>query len=392
MKILIIIIISFFLSLTLRGQSGIKPVLDEIQENNTALSALRQQMGADSILNRTGLYLANPELEVGWFSGSPGDMGDKTTLSLVQSFHFPTAYIHKSRIAGARDAQLGWEYERQSRDIHLEAHLLCLQVVYLNALWREYEQRLEHAGRIAHAYASMLEAGETNILEHNKARLNLLNLQKEAEKIQIQRQSLLQQLEGMNGGKPIILEDDSFDEIMVPADFEQWFLQARQQNPSLQWLLKEAEISQRQVKLQRAMSLPSFSVGYASEELPHERFRGVVVGMSIPLWENKNTVRHAQARSVALESITEDRLLQFYNTLKQHHATALSLQSTVAEYKSLLQSVDSSALIERAWDEGEINLTQFILELSYYYQSADNILEMEWELQQAMAMLNQFLD
>jgi outer membrane protein TolC len=392
MKTLSIIVFQVLIFTAAFPQNNVERVLVEVEKNNTGLAALQMQLDAQSISNRTGIYLSNPEFEYAWFAGSPEGIGNKTNISLRQQFDFPTAYVHKTRIATARNEQLLLEYENQRRELLHETRLICLELIHANARAQELRKRLQHAQRMANAYETMLDAGETNIIEHNKAKLNLLDQKKQAERNEIMRQALLDKLAGLNGGMQINLADTEFYPVSVSEDFEQWYLQAEDRNPVLKWLSQEIEISQKQEKLQKALNLPGFNAGYVSEMLTLEKFRGFAIGVSIPLWENKNTVRYAKAHTSALQSSEQDQKLQFYNHLKAQHAQAVSLNASHQEYKMLLQSIDNTGLLARAWEQGEISLTNYLLELSFYYQSVDNLVEMELELHQTLAGLNKYLD
>ncbi|MBE0662771.1 MAG: TolC family protein [Bacteroidales bacterium] len=391
-KFLLLITFTFLMCVNAFAQNSVECVLAEVEKNNTGLAALQMQLDAQSISNKTGIYLQNPEFEYAWFAGNPDGIGNKTNISLRQQFDFPTAYLHKTRIANARNDQLLLEFENQRRELLFEARLICLELINANIRAQEIGKRLQHAERMANAYETMFDAGETNIIELNKAKLNFLGLQNQAERIEITRQSLQNKLAGLNGGIQIQLADTSFYPISLSEDFEQWYVQAEERNPVLKWLSQEIEINRKQEKLQKALSLPGFNTGYVSEILTLEKFRGFAIGISIPLWENKNTVRYTKAHTSALQGSEHDKKLQFYNQLKAQHAQALSLNASLQEYERLLQSIDNTKLLARAWEQGELSLTNYLLELSYYYQSVDNLLEMELELYQTLAGLNKYLD
>ncbi len=390
MKTLPVFIVLMFLYLSAAPQSGISHILQEVRKNNTGLKALQQQLGADSLSFRTGIFPGNPDFEFAYSFGRPENLGNKVNISFVQSFDFPTAYTHRNRIAQSSIEQLSQIYEKQVRELLLQARLISLNIIYLNALSAEYEKRLTHARQMVDAYTRMFEAGQSGILELNKVKLNFLNLKKETEQISIDRQALLQQLQALNGGIEIELNETSFDVVIIPLDFAQWYENTARHIPYLQWLKMEADISRKQEKLQAALNLPGLSAGYVSEEFSFESFRGFVVGISIPLWENKNKLKHIKAKTHAIEILLFDQELQAYNYLKQHHSSALSIQSTLNEYKPLVQSVDSSELLRKSWEEGELSLTGYLLELSYFYESVENTLKLEWELNKAAAILNQF--
>jgi hypothetical protein len=71
--------------------------------------------------------------------------------------------------------------------------------------------------------------------------------------------------------------------------------------------------------------------------------------LSIPLWENKNKVKYAEANSQALESSAADNKIQLYNHLKALHTKTIALQKNVNEYRASLLAYDSSELSKKRW-------------------------------------------
>ncbi|HAQ20299.1 MAG TPA: transporter [Prolixibacteraceae bacterium] len=389
-RIILIISISAF-SFPLFAQNTVDQVLTEVEKNNTTLVALRKSVDAEKIRNKTGIYLQNPEVAFNYLWGSPSIIGNRTDFSISQTFDFPTAYGFKNQISDLKNEQTELEYQKQLKAILLKTSLVCYDLIYANALLAELRKRVEYAQSIAISYQLKFEKGETNILEYNKAQLNHLNISKELESIGIERNALLAELTGLNGGQAVDFTSSVFQITGVPMDFEQWYLLAEQKNPTLSWLKKEIEISLKQTGLNRAMVLPKLHAGYMSEKVVGQQFQGVTVGMTIPLWENKNKVKYAEANSQALESIAADNKIQFYNRLKALHTKTIALQKNVNEYRSSLVSYDSSELSKKALDQGEISLINYLMEFSLYYQSINKLLELERDMNKTMAELNQYM-
>ena len=392
MKTIITALISIIaLNSYLFSQSKIESILIEIEKNNTTLSAIQKGAEADKLGNKTGIYLQNPEVEFNYLWGNPSAIGNRTDFSLKQSFDFPTAYGYKNQISEMKNEQVELEYQKQRMELLLESRLILNDLVYVNALKSELSKRIIHAQSIASSYKSKFDIGETNILEYNKAHLNLLNLSKEMELLNIERGALLGELTRLNGGDFIDFTDSLFQVTAIPADFEQWYIQAEQSNPLLNWLKKEIEISQKQVSMNRALSLPKLQAGYMSESIVGQEFQGVTVGLSIPLWENKNTIKYSKANAIAIDNIATDKKMQLYNHLRVLHTKAIGLQNNHADYESRLLSFDNSELLKKALDKGEITLIDYILELSIYYASRNKLLELEREMNRTVAELNQYM-
>lgn len=386
-----IVLLLLFSSFSMFAQNTIENVVKEIETNNTTLVALRKSVDARKIGNKTGIFLQNPNVAFNYLWGNPTQIGNRTDFSVSQTFDFPTAYSYKSQISELKNEQAELEYQRQLMNVQLKTRLVCYDLIYTNALHKELTKRVGYSESIAKSYRSKFENGESNILDNNKAQLNLLNVSKELEAIEIERNALLSELAMLNGGQTVVFNDCEFKLMEIPLDFDQWFLMAEQKNPTFGWLKKEIEISQKQTGLNRAMSWPKLQTGYMSETVVGQQFQGVTVGMTIPLWENKNTVKYAEANSQAMESMATDNKVQFYNHLKAIHSKGIALQKNANEYRSGLRDFDNSELLKKALDKGEISLINYITELSLFYNSVNKLLELERDMNKTLAELNQYM-
>ncbi len=390
-KILITLLFMVAFSTSVYPQSIVDEVLLEIEKNNTTLAALRSHIEAEKIGNKTGLFLDNPELGFNYLWGNPSGMGNRTDLSITQSFDFPTVYKYQNQISDIRNEQADLEYEKNRIDLLFEARFLLYDLISLNAFKVELVKRVHNAEKIASSYGSKLEAGETNILEFNKAQLNLLNAKQGLVQMEIERSFMLSELKGLNGGKPVIFDEALYESPDLPSDFEQWYLKAEQNSIVLNQMNHEVRLSQKHQQLSKAESFPKLQAGYMSEKVTDEQFGGLTLGMSIPLWEYNNTVKLAKAELATKEAIVDDYKLQYNNRLKSLHTKAMELNKTVEDYRSDLSRYNNSSLLQKALDQGEITLIDYLMELSYYNDSVDKLLKMEKELNRSIAELYRYM-
>ncbi len=372
------------------AQTPVETVLTEIEKNNTTLLALKQRAEAETLGNKSGIYLPNPEAEFNYLWGSPGIIGTRTDFSIQQSIDFPTSYRFKSQIADLKNEQIQLEYRKAWYSIRLQAKLLCFDVIYYNALIGELTKRNADARQIAQSYQSKFDVGETNILEYNKAQLNLLNAGKTLESALLERNTQLAELTRLNGGIAVEITQKEFEPVIFPSGFDHWVSQAESQNPVLAWIQKESEISRKQEGLTKALALPKLQAGYMSESVVGQQYQGISVGMSIPLWEDKNRVKYAKAQSLALERLAEDSKVQVINQIKALYEKAEALQHSVAGYREGLRQYANAGFLITALDKGEISLIHYISEISFYYESISNLLSLERDLHIIDAELNQF--
>jgi len=387
MRKLIISILLISLGVAAQAQSGYETVLQQIEANNTTLAALRQQTEADKLGNRTGLTPVNPEVEFNYLWGNPSVIGNRTDMSVTQTFDFPTAYAHRSKIANLQNTNAELSYKAERLNVLLSAKQACIELVYYNALLKEYAVRLQNADRIAQACKIKLDKGETNILEYNKAQLNFTAVQAEIAQMDAERTALLSELKRLNGGKEIQNSEFKIQNSMLPVNFEEWYATAESKSPVLQYVRGQIEIGQQQIKLNRAMGLPKFSAGYMSEKVVGEHFQGVTVGMSIPLWENKNRVKQAKAQTQATEAMLEDSKVQFYNRLQTLYFKTAALQQNAQKVRQSLTDNNNEPLLKKALDAGEISLLNYLLEIEFYYNAINKALEAERDFELAAAEL-----
>lgn len=387
MRTIIITMLVLFAGITLNAQNNINRVLSSIEENNTTLKALREQAEADKLQNKTGIFLDNPEVGFNYLWGSPTDIGNRTDFSVSQTFDIPTITGMKSRLANGKNNLVEWQYKADRMNILLEAKQYCIELVYYNSLLKELYLRLEHAQTIAKGYKDRMDRGDVSILEYNKVNLNLSTIQGEISRMEVEREALFAQLKRLNGGIEVVFNDSDYGNRELPLNFDEWYVQAEDKNPILAYVRNEIEVSQKQVSLSKAMNLPKFTAGYMSEKVVGQRYQGVSLGISIPLWSNKNQVKQAKAAVAAAQSREADTKQQFYSQLQIQYSKAMGLKTTADKYRQSLANVNNTILLKKALDAGEISLLDYMVEMGLYYDNVNQTLAAERDYQLAFAEL-----
>lgn len=371
----------------LHAQNSISQVLELIEQNNTTLKTLQKDVEAQKLGNKTDIFLPGPEVEFNYLWGNPSQMGKRKDFGVSQSFDWSALSGIKRNLADKQNALVELQYKAERQTVLLQAQQLCLDLIYYNALHLQLEERLEHARTIAEIYEKRLKRGESNILELNKAKLNLSTLEGEMARIETEQNTLLYSLKQLNGGHDVALNEVSYDTELLPASFENWYHEAEQKNPVLGYVKQQIEVSKQEVRLNKSMNLPQLSAGYMSEKTMGERFHGVTLGVSIPLWANKNKVKQAKA-SVQAAQMKETEVKQmFYNQLQSLFNRAEHLQQTAARYRQSLASFNSMELLRKALDAGQISLLDYMVEMSLYYDNINETLAAERDCAKAKAEL-----
>lgn len=362
-------------------------VLREVEQNNTTLKALRQSADAQKIENLTGIMLEDPEIGFSYLWGGPAAIGNRQDVSVTQTFDFGTLAGMKRKVAQEKNSLVEWEYLSQRMEILLEAELLCIELTHLNALTAVLEERAGNAATIAENQRSKLEHGEGNILEYNNSLLELGNAENSLAAVKAQQEAALSRLAGLNGGCRTGFTATDYAQEPFPADFDSWYAEAQSRNPVLAYVRGEIELSRKELTLSKTGNLPSLSVGYMGEFTLGQRYQGVSLGVSIPLWSNARRVRQAKAAVQAAQSREADAKQQFYSKLEAQYTLASSLKEVAENSRRTLDSADNRTLLRKALDEGEISMQDYLVSLGFYYDALERTMNAELEYHKAVAEL-----
>lgn len=367
----------------------ISSVLATIEQNNTTLQAMRRTTEAQQLENRTDLALADPEIGYSYSWGNPVAVGNKQNVSVKQTFDMATLSGLKGKVAGEKDKLAEWQYRTGRMDILLEAKLQCLDLIYYNAMLDELATRLGHAETIAAMQKKRLESGEGNQLEYNNVMLNLSTLKSRITLMEAERQAVVAMLTRLNGGRPLALTRSTYARIHMPANFDDWYACVEARNPALACTGQEIEVSRRELSLSKTRNLPTVSLGYEGEfENSGNRHQGIAVGMSIPLWSNRNRVRQASAAVRAAEARHKDARWQWRGDLEILYRRTRGLEEAAEAYSTALEECNNCHLLEQALDEGEISVLDYLVAISLYYDAVDKSLDAERAYQKAYAELS----
>jgi outer membrane protein TolC len=180
MKQLTLYIISCFFIFKGITQSDVDRVLKEVETNNKSIQSNKKYWEARRAEFKTGLTPYDPQVEYDYLFGSPAGAGNQRDFSVTQRLDFPSTYKRKKQLSNQQISQTSLQQSVYRQDILLEAKLISLQIIYLNKKALELNRRLANTKQLVQDYQKKLDKGDVIILEVNKAKLQLLNIQNEA--------------------------------------------------------------------------------------------------------------------------------------------------------------------------------------------------------------------
>ena len=388
-RIAIYIVAHLFL-MTGFAQSNIDLILMQVEANNKSIVTNKKYWDAKRLEYKTGLTPYDPQVEYDYLFGSPVGAGNQKDFSLTQRLDFPTAYKRKKELSKRQTVQTEIQQNVFRQDILLEAKLLLLDVIYMNKKRVELSRRLVQTKQLLSDYEKKLEKGDVIILDVNKTKLQLLNVKNDDVLNQNDRQIALTKLRELNSGIAVDVIDTLYPAISVIPDFEILDSTIEANDPLIKLYEQENLIQQQQLALQKAMNLPKIETGYHSQGILGQNYRGFHSGITIPLWENKNRVKAAEAN---LEHVTANadrhRLEHRMENMRLYEQLEIR-KNTMEEYSQLVSSINNTALLDKALRFGEITIVQYFMDQAYYFTAYDKYLQLEREYHKAIAELYKY--
>ena len=370
---------------TVAGAQTIDDILGQVGENNLTLKALQQQLDAGADANLAEARLEGPEVEFGYLFGEDGRR--RHDFGVSQSFDFGALTGARKRLALGQNELLALEYRASRRDILTQARKLVYRIINCNALIAEYTHRADNARAVEQAYRSGYEKGEFSVIDYRKAAVGLAEAEGTLRLCEVERDGLLAELKNLNGGEEIEITACEQETVLLPGSFGQWLEQASGKSSALEYVRTSTSNSEKQLKLSRSEAFPSLSVGYKSEVVPGEGFRGVSVGVSIPLWSAGKKISSAKKQLEAARLAEQDALVQFRTNAENLYEKAASLAESAAGYALLTDSDEGLRDLQKALDSGQMSLLDYMNEISYFYSSRELALQTQLEYLLAVADL-----
>lgn len=370
------------------AQSGVDEVLKNVEANNKSLQANRKLVEAEQLDARSGNYPVNPTAEFEKMWGNRNNPGSEYALTVKQSLDFPGTYSNRKKLANLKEGAISYKYDVFRQELLLSAQLSCLEVIFLRQQQLLLQEQLNNAQQLADAYRLRFEQGDINQLELNKVQLELLDIRNRFLLNKSALTARLEQLRNLNGGESIVFEDTEYPENSLHLSMEQLQEDYFQSDPVIKNLEEEEAIAREEIKLNRSLSLPKIDLGYKrSSSGKHVSSNGFMAGLSIPLFEHKNSVKKAKAQAeFATVSIEEEKqnintsIVQLYNQLQ-------TLKSSREDYSELLKSQRNIELLNKALEAGQLSIIDYFTELTTYYECRQRYLEIDYEYHTTIARL-----
>ena len=366
---------------------SIDELLNEIEQNNTELKGYQSFIESRQLENKSDNNLPDPEL-----SGYYLPYGDNTTetyleYQISQSFEFPSVYAVRGKWNDLKAQQLQTTYAKKRQELLLNAKTLLITIAFLQKQKHIENERRTQNKQVFNQIQALFNKEQVGILDLNKAKIAWIQEQFVVEQIKSDIHILNAKLETLNGGKAI---EVLTSEIILPIEIEtveNLWQEKLAKEPSLQELKANEAASFQKVKLEKNMILPNVALGYNYQGVSGNNSAGFYGGISIPLWNSKNKVKAAQANYEYQQSNNEVMTTMLYTQFQETFNRYQLMLEKYNEYQHTMTGLNSEKLLFKAYMLGEYSFMDYYVELQFYRNASDKMLQMEKELQLLQAQL-----
>lgn len=373
-----------------KAQTSLDQLFESVIENNMAIKSFNAFNQFQQIEAKTGNAPKNPEIEYGYYPGNSDVNGIKKVFSISQTFDFPTTYIYKKKLRVNQQQLANQEYRETAGKVLEDAWKCWATAIYNNKKMGIINEREYLAQQLLLFYKKKQQNGDATQLEVNKAQLFWLEVSNQK---RLQQAAIAQnqdQLKYLTNNQITTIADTEYYAVQLES-WSQFEQKIDSIHPSILKAIIESDLARNETFLAKSKQLPDFMIGYESEEVLGDRYSGLKGGITVPLWQQKGTIGTAKAKESYLQNNLDNLKLSIRLLYQNKYINTLALQNNMVDYNKNLNLMNNEHLLARSLELGQISVIQYFLELHYFYEITDQLLNLELEYQLNLASLYAFL-
>lgn len=391
MKSKLYIAVAFLLVTAFQSRAiTVSAVLDSIMQNNVELKVAKAKTDSKIAEIKSTNNLGDTEVEFEYQKGDNID-GNKYGFAVSQGFEWFGMYGARSKANKSYTKAAQYEYLSQVLNVKLSAEQLCLKIISANRKIKAQTEVYNNIKQLYDEYQKGFEHGEISILDINKLKIELLNVKRAKESVTVERNALIEELTALNGNKSIqgltAMDEYPVQQLKSSDVYES---QIAEVDPEFNSTKAGLEGVEKEVSMAKMGWLPKFSVGYKYANELGDRFNGVSVGMALPIFSNRNKVSVAKANQVAETYSQMNTSIEKTSQMKSDYSKAVALQEQIKEYSAVLGDSSNKEMLKKALNGGQITLLDYLLELRYFLEAQQELLDLEFEYNSMVADLNKY--
>lgn len=330
----------------------------------------------------------DPEIE-GDYKVAPSGVDNKWGVGISYGIDWPGAYAARRTLGKAAVAANAAEAEAVAYAKRLEISEGLWSYLYADSrldLMRHVEESTDSIKALAEKAA---RGGELSRLDLSKIAIEQSRLRSVIAAIEAEKLEAEGNLRTLNGGydcRALLerIERDWTSTDVLPLNE---CLDGARRNPELMKAMGEYAVAEKNVSVAKAEALPGFKVGYSHEFEEGSHFNGASLGVSIPLFSSRHKVKAAEAAKAAAEFAmvveadrSESQVTALYNEVA-------ALDEALKTPNEIFSATDYPALLLKAYKGGELSLTDFLRDISWFYEAHMEYLDLRCQRERKAQLL-----
>lgn len=342
--------------------------IEKAVQQNQSIQVGKLEISGNRALEKTAKDLPKTSFDT-QFGRTQTYTNNDVTFSLGQSFAFPSLYKAQENLLKSHTTSSEKRLNMTKNQVVAEVKSLYYQIL-LNTQLLKVVQQQDSLYQSAFKAASLrYQTGETNLLEKVSTETRLREIQNRIQSILSDEKSLYQSLSFL---------------LNIPADFVidtqinmqkplQLQITEVSNNPYLELLRQQIEVSQLQTKLEKERLKPDFKVGITNQSIERNYNQNFVqAGLNFSLFAKAQKAR-INAAGINEQIAKESLSLAEQQTTKQLQSLKIQLnklQKSVQYYQSsaIPQANLMISTAHKSYQAGEIEYVEFVQSITQAWQ------------------------
>ncbi len=354
-------------------------VIEMALKNNPNIKVSKLQTAQERALK--GVSWDMPKTEFGLEYGQTNSAVDNDThFSVSQTFAFPTRYGNQNKLSKAKIEASALNEEVVKNELIAQVKSTYYELWHLKSKQKVLQQQDSIYERFQYAANLRFKTGESNALEQATANAELADIQidlKNNESVikayQLQLQNLInsESLVDINVGsleiKTSMISEIAFDTSTVSK------------NPLVSFYKAKVNVAEKERSVESAKMLPDITLGYFNQSFmgtgetadgtptvydSGDRFTGVQLGLSIPIFFKSHAAKIKAAKIHKMENETQlEAVANYTQTQLQTMLETLKKDQQNLEFYRLNALPQAELLLknsQRGFQEGEIEYIEYV--------------------------------
>lgn len=383
------VVTAFFLPVASAETMSPQQLIAHIIATNPDLARSKAEAEADIAALQAENKLPDTEISFEYQFGQ-GHVGDKNALKLTQQIEWPGLYSARSSAIKAFSQARQSNIDAARQQLELKVRLLLADLTYTARMRKWARQTETMMQEVVNKLNAAYDQRQATALDIRKARLSLASAGIKVNQYDSRIVELIAEIKSLSSDTTLSVtayHDYLPEKILSDTEYRQSF---RANNPDIIAADNERSLARAELTVAKRTALPGLSFSAVRAYELGDYFNGFEIGLSLPLWSAGAKKSAAKSRLVAAD-INACAVSNSASVLADAELAKLAdIDRRILPYKEFVNDDKYTQLLFKAFDGGQINVIEYITELSYFAEILAQYEELIYNRQIIAINLNRY--